>query len=76
MDDLRVEVTGKGANRRVKVIGSPDAFLWLQTASNNASSGFSGNEAALSDGGVLEVAPASPRPDQQPRSRSLHTKRA
>jgi len=56
---LAVRIVGDAPDRRVRVIGDPAGFFWLQQAANNAMNGHrgAGDEVLLTDGGgVLEIA--------------------
>lgn len=55
--EMTVEVTGKGAARRIRLTGDSDAFFWLLSAAGNAMNGQDGNEAHLADGGKIELVP-------------------
>ena len=55
---LKIETTGKGADRRTRLIGDYQAMFWLQQAAGNAMNGQRGNEAVV-EGGLLELVPAT-----------------
>lgn len=55
------------------VVGDPQAFLWLQTAANNAGNGFEDNWAeATKGGGRLVLRPLQPERDQLERATVKH----
>ena len=54
---MKIEVTGKGSNRSIRLIGDSQAMFWLQAAAANAMNGQTGNEAHLADGGMVHIEP-------------------
>lgn len=71
--ELKIEATGRGDSRRIRLTGDSQAFFWLLSAAGNAMNGQVGNEAHIEGGGLIELVPKDVAAAQA-RGKTAHLK--